>query len=168
MKDIKNSISRVFIVSLAAAISSLSFACDKEEEDDGPQGCVYSSECGEASICLEGQCISAGPQCNDGDLYCRCLPDLTCSESSLECFEETLVCIPDDCPNGTFGCECLNGNTSCFDGLSCVDAVCQNPPGETCLDTCSFSSDGECDDGGPGSLNNLCELGTDCEDCGPR
>jgi hypothetical protein len=38
----------------------------------------------------------------------------------------------------------------------------------TCLNTCRFAHDGECDDGGPGSLYNVCEYGTDCSDCSPR
>jgi len=39
---------------------------------------------------------------------------------------------------------------------------------ELCTDTCTYAADGECDDGGPGSLYSVCELGTDCTDCGPR
>jgi len=44
-------------------------------------------------------------------------------------------------------------------------------PGEAgiCLETCMYSRDGDCDDGGPGSDYSFCELGTDCADCGgPR
>ncbi len=39
-----------------------------------------------------------------------------------------------------------------------------------CLETCLFPSDGDCDDGGPGSelLHADCPYGTDCMDCGPR
>jgi hypothetical protein len=37
-----------------------------------------------------------------------------------------------------------------------------------CTNTCSFASDGDCDDGGEGSDYSLCEFGTDCDDCGPR
>ena len=39
---------------------------------------------------------------------------------------------------------------------------------EQCTNTCSFASDGECDDGGSGSITSLCDLGTDCNDCGAR
>jgi hypothetical protein len=38
----------------------------------------------------------------------------------------------------------------------------------TCLNTCRYAYDGECDDGGPGSLYNVCEYGTDCSDCSAR
>jgi hypothetical protein len=41
-------------------------------------------------------------------------------------------------------------------------------PAASCLETCRYAGDGECDDGGPGSLYSVCELGTDCADCGPR
>lgn len=36
----------------------------------------------------------------------------------------------------------------------------------TCTNTCSYSSDGDCDDGGPGSEYSSCSLGSDCVDCG--
>ncbi len=37
-----------------------------------------------------------------------------------------------------------------------------------CINTCPYASDGDCDDGGPSSDFSLCELGTDCADCGTR
>lgn len=40
--------------------------------------------------------------------------------------------------------------------------------GSGCSDTCHYSNDGTCDDGGPGSKYSMCALGTDCSDCGPR
>ena len=44
------------------------------------------------------------------------------------------------------------------------------PPalGYECEESCYFSSDGRCDDGGEGSAFAACEIGTDCADCGPR
>ena len=42
------------------------------------------------------------------------------------------------------------------------------PAANGCDNTCNTSNDNECDDGGPGSLYNVCALGTDCADCGPR
>jgi hypothetical protein len=48
------------------------------------------------------------------------------------------------------------------------------PPGAysctKCWDTCytASTSDGSCDDGGPGAEYSMCALGTDCTDCGPR
>ncbi|MEM7604577.1 MAG: hypothetical protein AAF411_04405 [Myxococcota bacterium] len=40
--------------------------------------------------------------------------------------------------------------------------------GNGCTNTCNTANDGECDDGGPNSLYSVCDLGTDCADCGPR
>jgi len=37
-----------------------------------------------------------------------------------------------------------------------------------CSNTCHFSFDGDCDDGGHGSDYSYCQLGTDCADCGVR
>ena len=39
---------------------------------------------------------------------------------------------------------------------------------QTCTETCTYASDGDCDDGGPGAAYSKCSLGTDCADCGPR
>ena len=56
--------------------------------------------------------------------------------------------------------------------------TCRSPVGvatEVCLNTCGpaqtptlWVGDGECDDGGEDSLFSVCELGTDCQDCGVR
>lgn len=40
--------------------------------------------------------------------------------------------------------------------------------GPLCFELCLYAGDGECDDGGLGSITSLCELGTDCTDCGAR
>ena len=42
------------------------------------------------------------------------------------------------------------------------------PPPGYCTETCKWSSDGLCDDGGPGSEYPWCAYGTDCTDCGVR
>lgn len=42
------------------------------------------------------------------------------------------------------------------------------PVGGACTNDCATANDSECDDGGPGALYDLCGLGTDCNDCGPR
>merc|ERR1712070_74944 len=40
--------------------------------------------------------------------------------------------------------------------------------GGGCSDTCRYSKDHACDDGGEGSEYSLCDVGTDCADCGER
>ncbi len=49
------------------------------------------------------------------------------------------------------------------------------PQAGLCTDTCGpadepggWANDGECDDGGEGSANSACMLGSDCGDCGSR
>jgi hypothetical protein len=42
------------------------------------------------------------------------------------------------------------------------------PGTELCTDTCRWPGDGECDDGGPDSVTDFCDFGTDCTDCGTR
>ena len=43
------------------------------------------------------------------------------------------------------------------------------PPGSgTCVNTCVYKDDGDCDDGGVGAEYALCDPCTDCDDCGPR
>jgi hypothetical protein len=37
-----------------------------------------------------------------------------------------------------------------------------------CENTCEYANDGECDDGGPNSLFEVCDYGSDCGDCGTR
>ena len=41
-------------------------------------------------------------------------------------------------------------------------------PSAVCSNTCYYSSDGLCDDGGSGAEYSDCASGTDCVDCGPR
>ena len=51
-------------------------------------------------------------------------------------------------------------------GCDCSNCVCDATAG--CLNTCSYSGDGECDDGQYGSHYDVCQCGTDCDDCGVR
>jgi hypothetical protein len=37
-----------------------------------------------------------------------------------------------------------------------------------CDDTCNYSGDGDCDDGGPNADFQACNFGSDCSDCGSR
>lgn len=60
---------------------------------------------------------------------------------------------------GCTGPSCGGGGEGAYDFWSNVGA---------CTESCRFSNDGDCDDGGPGSDFNVCGLGTDCLDCGPR
>ena len=87
-----------------------------------------------------------------------------------------------DCDDGGAGGE----YSQCFPCTDCADcgprAYCHfnppspsppppapGPPGTgTCVDSCRYASDGDCDDGGGGSEFTACSACTDCTDCGPR
>ena len=42
------------------------------------------------------------------------------------------------------------------------------PPAVLCTNECMYTSDSVCDDGGTNSTYDVCERGTDCDDCGGR
>lgn len=42
------------------------------------------------------------------------------------------------------------------------------PASSQCTNACGSANDGECDDGGPNARYDICALGSDCNDCGPR
>jgi len=70
------------------------------------------------------------------------------------------------CPDGIdfAACDCAAPGTS----SSSSGGGTSSGGAGGCTDTCQYPGDGECDDGGQGSLTSLCALGTDCTDCGPR
>ena len=52
----------------------------------------------------------------------------------------------------------------------CIPLDCPDKPEviELCDDSCYYSQNGICEDGGVGSSYHACDFGTDCYDCGPR
>ena len=54
--------------------------------------------------------------------------------------------------------------------LNNMAADCGNRPNQDqdCVNTCPYSFDGVCDDGGNFSSSSVCAFGTDCGDCGSR
>lgn len=87
----------------------------------------------------------------------------------------------DTCASARDG-ECDDGGPSslhavCDFGSDCADCGVRTDAqlratldanGQVCANTCAYANDGECDDGGPASLNALCAYGSDCRDCGAR
>lgn len=121
----------------------------------------------------DGECDDGGP----GSLYDVCALGTDCSDCGPR------VC-GHSCPFDGDG-ECDDGGPGsdtnvCDFGSDCSDCgprsrhylapIRHHAPesGPICEDTCFSANDGECDDGGPGSLYDICEYGTDCSDCGPR
>lgn len=76
-----------------------------------------------------------------------------------------LVCRYQTAGSGSGGCAC-DASSGCEAGCACDDDC--GGGGGMCTDTCASAHDGECDDGGPGSLYDVCAYGTDCADCGAR
>ncbi|MGE0786830.1 MAG: hypothetical protein AB7S26_14255 [Sandaracinaceae bacterium] len=106
-------------------------------------------------VCLAIGCDSAAPDCE-----CRATADGMTVQ---------LAC-------GTSRCV-LGHMVRCDEGAGLTDeGACMMtdsdagpmPPMGLCSDTCASAGDGECDDGGEGALYDVCALGTDCADCGPR
>ncbi len=72
------------------------------------------------------------------------------------------------CAIGSEGCVCDEFG-GCGSGLQCDSATQRCVPQQNlCGDTCSWSGDGVCDDGGPDSEYAACDYGSDCADCGAR
>ena len=67
--------------------------------------------------------------------------------------------------------EAASGAAEAASGAAVTATASPPPPpvtATTCSETCRYASDGDCDDGGPGSEFAWCDLGSDCTDCGER
>jgi hypothetical protein len=120
---------------------------------DGSSGCVgfvggevlCSAYCFYNSDCESGCCVTLTS--GDG----ACAPSYECSSG---CRGRGEVC------DGDYQCCELDCQWNSVGPNTCFDPSCNNQ--------CGFAYDGDCDDGGPGSDFSLCDLGSDCGDCGPR
>jgi len=141
-------------------------------------GCYYLND---------GVCDDGGPN----SLYSDCALGHDCADCGDRCVPQPPAAPPTCCENNcgpdTSDGFCDDGGlgahyTSCGLGNDCTDcgnrcAVPPSPPSlplpplappTCCTETCSYASDGVCDDGGPGSSYTDCASGTDCTDCGNR
>ena len=64
----------------------------------------------------------------------------------------------------------LAGGLACNQLAGIEDAELEGggPSVTLCSNTCQFAHDGECDDGGPDADYPVCNIGSDCGDCGER
>jgi hypothetical protein len=109
-------------------------------------------------------------QCNNGYVipgHWVCDGDFDCGSGEdeancryFQCYNGRNISLHDQCDGYA---DCPGGEDEI--GCATLNAMC---PVTLCTNTCWFAFDGDCDDGGPGSDFSLCELGTDCFDCGPR
>lgn len=91
-------------------------------------------------------------------MNCNTIPDVCTKEClhSLPCYMES--CQIKGCLDVCTSHSC----DACIEYAHCV--LCE----DVCKDSCEYSKDGQCDDGGEGSEYNECKFGTDCFDCGMR
>jgi hypothetical protein len=142
-----------------------------------------------AGACIGGATVACG---DDEKAGCERLCDnisRLCQPETIEgCIEECIVEGRADREATLDAIHCADEAESCGTIQSCLTgagavgtggigsggAGCIGPGGTGgiatvgCSNTCGTSFDNECDDGGPNSLYDLCPLGTDCSDCGPR
>lgn len=143
-----------------------------------PDGtCGSGTSCDSPLSCVDGTCLDlSDPTCLDPYEMCMdndlgslgaCCPGSTCIGNAttnvwgcaLPCTLHS-ECVTDCCVTADLGGGATQ--TMCSPGVQyCVD-------NGKCINSCFDADDGFCDDGGPGSDYSICELGTDCADCGPR
>lgn len=99
-------------------------------------------------------CTSACQGSYTGPLGAGCDTDEVCLYSLSDSANEHICGIALDGSGDPLPMGNRSGGASC-EGLRCDD-------------TCFYANDGLCNDGGPGSVFSVCELGSDCTDCGPR
>lgn len=137
--------------------------CNDAADGICPGACPNDPDC---SSCTPS-CTNA--QCGDNGCGGQCG---TCA-STEECSVDRL-CLPICTPNcegkvcGSDGCggQCgtCPGDQLCSSAGFCLGSGFE----PNCNDTCPYANDGECDDGAEGSDFDVCYLGSDCADCGPR
>jgi len=156
-------------ISLLDCTNTCNFASDSDCDDGGP-GSEY------------GMCDS-GTDCEDCGSRASLVPSSPPSPAAPvgTCNNVCGWSFDGDCDDGGPGSEysMCDINSDCDDcGSSRSQSPSQppaspspaTPPGSTaqCLNSCYYLADGDCDDGGPGSEFDLCDFGSDCDDCGPR
>ena len=140
----------------------------------GIQGNAFAQCTNTCSTSHDGECDDGGP----GSLYSICTLGSDCSDcgvratTSTTCTNTCSTSYDGECDDGGPGSlySICGYGTDCSDcGVRGAAAAAPTPaPSGQCTNTCSTARDGECDDGGPGSLYSICSYGTDCNDCGVR
>lgn len=166
---------------------------DPPAGNGGVGGTDYMGLCGD---CIDGECGAERSAC-DAAVECGavldCLIDSECDFADQSCIQsycqerlasldpfdaqdDAAVTEVDSCIAARCSADCTSGpvgGTGGVGGDSGTGGVGGLPPsggsgGGTagCDDSCGLI-DGECDDGRPGAISDICDLGTDCSDCGP-
>ena len=132
-----------------------------------------SSSIGGVAMCMDARCVEVCSAETEACTSGACVEGHCCPSGSCFDGEACIAAGPSCSPDGAEVITCAAGT---LDSRACGELTCQDD-GETvdciggatsCTNTCTYASDGDCDDGGPGSDYSLCTLGTDCDDCGAR
>lgn len=157
----------------AGPVGRLGYECGALSGDSASDD-SSAAEGGSSSSSSPGGIDGLGDACSSYDL---CSSELFCvnHDDDSYCVAE---CPAGGCPSGWYCHEVglaasgdLVGKSICLrDGDSGSSNSSGSSDGMTgsCTNTCRFADDNECDDGGDGSVTSACNLGTDCNDCGPR
>jgi hypothetical protein len=135
---------------------------DPGESGDGDPGESGDGDPGESG----DECVQTYNSCYDFDsqtLTGECCEGTLCVTAEVD---ELSGCVPECATHSECSTDCCVPVSNGMNYCSPATSLC-NDFGK-CIDTCFYNNDGVCDDGGPGSLFNVCEYGTDCTDCGSR
>jgi hypothetical protein len=127
------------------------------------------STCTEENGCLIALDCTIGSGCSQDDGDCileYCSGVTTFTPDGETAVEAVSICMGQSCLGDCTASGPVAGSGG-VGGVSGEGGVGGVPPGPGCDDSCGLV-DAECDDGGPGAITNICPLGTDCTDCGPR
>jgi hypothetical protein len=142
--------------------------------DDGGPGAEYA-DCGYGADCIDcGVRQGQPPRAPPPPRPPRPPPSPPRLPGSV-CVENCNWSSDGDCDDGGPGAE----YAACGYGADCIDCGVRQgqpprapppprAPGTVCVENCNWSSDGDCDDGGPGAEYADCGYGADCIDCGVR
>ena len=149
-------------------------ANDNECDDGGPNSlydvCALGTDCADCGLRTPGAAVPPGsngvPAANGCDNTCNTSNDNECDDGG----PDSLYSV---CALGTDCADCgprppVGGVGTAIPVPAPAAPVRPATGGGLCTNTCNSSNDNECDDGGPNSLYDICALGTDCGDCGPR
>jgi hypothetical protein len=134
-------------------------------DGDGDQG-DGDPDSGDGDGDTGDECIQTYNACYDFDtetLTGECCPGMICVTAEADVLSG---CVPECVTHSECTTDCCVTVNNGMNYCSPATSIC-NDFGK-CIDTCAYSNDAVCDDGGPDSEFSLCEYGTDCSDCGPR
>lgn len=135
--------------------------------EPGVDGFAESTDDG---VGVEGSCVTSYGSCHDEESDTK----LGCCELEDTCIYDSFLdswgCLPPCTTHEECGGCCIYAQlpTGWASVCSPSGTYCQDTGIGHCIDTCNSAQDGICNDGGPGSYDGSCALGTDCLDCGPR